>query len=144
KSQEDPIIDMPKWQACGGDVDLRTWPEYDVDLLIRKWGLLEQPCWAGVDSSWTTDLTAIVFTFPPIGDDGVWSLLPFFFMPQGRVPALQRICRVPYDSWIEQKFITATPGNAIDLRAVLDRIRWGREIFDLREVPYDRLNFRTE
>jgi phage terminase large subunit-like protein len=60
------------------------------------------------------------------------------------VQALQRICRVPYTRWIEQKFITATSGNAIDLRAVLDRIRWGRQMFDLKEVPFDRLNFRTE
>ena len=144
QAQEDPIIDMPKWQLCGGDVDLRRWPEYDVDLLIRNWGLLEQPCWAGVDASWTTDLTAIVFTFPPIGEDDAWTLLPFFFMAQERVQALQRICRVPFATWIKQGFIEATPGNAIDLRAVLKRIRWGREMFDLREVPYDRLNFRTE
>jgi phage terminase large subunit-like protein len=144
KAQEDPVIDMSKWQACGGGVDLRQWREYDFDLLINKWGLLEQRCWAGVDASWTTDLTAVVFTFSPIVDDGVWTLLPFFFMAQERVQALQRICRVPYSKWIDQKFITATPGNAIDLRSVLERIRWGRQMFDLQEVPYDRLNFRTE
>jgi phage terminase large subunit-like protein len=65
-------------------------------------------------------------------------------MAQDRVPALERICRVPYSAWIKQGFIMATQGNAIDLRAVLNRICWGREMFDLREVPYDRLNFRTE
>jgi phage terminase large subunit-like protein len=144
QAQEDPIIDMPKWQLCGGGVDLREWPEYDVDLLIRKWDLLEKPCWAGVDASWTTDLTAVVFTFPPWEDQNTWTFLPFFFMARDRVPALERICRVPYSPWIKQKFIDATPGSAIDLRPVLDRIRWGREMFDLREVPYDRLNFRTE
>jgi phage terminase large subunit-like protein len=144
KAQEDPIIDMPQWQACGGGVNLREWPDYDVDLLIRKWDLLEKPCWAGVDASWTTDLTAVVFIFAPNDEDGVWTLLPFFFMALERVQALQRICRVPYTRWIEQKFITATSGNAIDLRAVLDRIRWGRQMFDLKEVPFDRLNFRTE
>ena len=57
---------------------------------------------------------------------------------------MQRVCRVPYETWIRQGFIEATPGNAIDLRAVLERIRWGRRTFDLREVPYDRFNFRTE
>jgi phage terminase large subunit-like protein len=36
KTQEDPVIDMAKWQLCGGGVDLREWPEYDVDLLIRQ------------------------------------------------------------------------------------------------------------
>jgi phage terminase large subunit-like protein len=80
QAQEDPIIDMPKWQLRGGDVDLRTWPEYDVELLIRKWRLLERPCWAGVDASWTTDLTAIVFTFAPWEEQDTWTFLPFFFM----------------------------------------------------------------
>jgi len=144
KSQEDPIIDMAKWQLCGGGEDLRDWPEYDFELLIRKWNLLEKPCWAGVDASWTTDLTALVHIFPPFDDAGVWTLLPFFWMPQERIEPLERICRVPFSTWIRQGFITATPGEMVDQRAVLDRIRWGRQMFDLREVPYDRYNFRSE
>jgi phage terminase large subunit-like protein len=144
QAQEDPIIDMPKWKLCGGGVDLPEWAEYDVALLIRKWGLIEKPCWAGVDASWTTDLTAVVFTFAPWEGQDKWTFLPFFFMAQDRVPALERICRVPFSAWIKQGLIEATPGNSIDLRAVLKRIRWGKEMFDLKEVPYDRLNFRTE
>lgn len=144
KTQEDPVVDMPKWQACSGGVDLRTWPEYDYDLLVSKWGLLDQPCWAGVDASWTTDLTALVFLFPPFRNVSEWTLLPFFYMPKERVPELQRICRVPYASWIERWFITATPGNGIDMRSVVDRIKWGRQMFELREVDFDRVNFCTE
>jgi phage terminase large subunit-like protein len=144
KAAEDPIIDMAKWQQCGGGEDLREWPEYDFELLIRKWNLLEKPCWAGVDASWTTDLTAVVNIFPPFDDAGVWTLLPFFWMPQERVEPLERICRVPFSTWIRQGFITATPGEMVDQRAVLDRIRWARQMFDLREVPYDRYNFRSE
>jgi phage terminase large subunit-like protein len=89
-------------------------------------------------------LTAIVFTFAPWDEQDTWTFLPFFFMAQDRVPALERVCRVPFSAWIKQNFIEGTPGNSIDLRAVLKRIHWGREMFDLREVPYDRLNFRTE
>ncbi len=130
KSLEDPIIEMPKWQLCGGGVDVREWPTYDFDLLIRQWGLLDKPCWAGVDASWGTDLTAVVFVFPPFDACETWTFLPFFWLPRERVA--------------DQGFITATPGNAIDLRSVMDRIRWGREMFELREVPFDRFNFRTE
>jgi phage terminase large subunit-like protein len=144
KAQEDPIIDMAKWQCCGGGVDLRQWREYDVESLIGRWGLRERRCFAGVDASWTTDLTAAVFVFPPFDTDEIWTLLPFFWMPKERVSRLQRVCRVPYSTWIEQGFIAATPGNAIDLRAVVERILWGRDTFDLREVPFDRFNFRSE
>jgi phage terminase large subunit-like protein len=143
KAQEDPIIDMAQWQRCGGGPDLRDWPAYDPDRLIREWGLRHKPCCAGVDASWTTDLTAVVFVFPPTDGD-IWTLLPFFWMPKERVSQLERICRVPYADWIRRGFIEATPGNAIDLRAVKQRIHWGREMFELREMPFDRYNFRTQ
>jgi len=63
KAQEDPTSIMAKWQACGGDVDAAQWPEYDVDLLVTSWGLLKQPAGPAWTTSWTTDLTAIVFVF---------------------------------------------------------------------------------
>ena len=144
KAAEDPVFDMAKWQACGGGVDMREWPEYDVDLLINKWGLLDKPCWAGVDASWTTDLTAVVFVFPPFDGEETWTLLPFFWMPQERVAELERVCRVPYSTWIRQGFIETTAGNGIDMRAVKQRIHRGRELFELREMPFDRFNFRTQ
>jgi phage terminase large subunit-like protein len=142
--QQDPVIDMTKWQQCGGDIDLREWPTYDVELVIRKWNLIERSCWIGVDASWTTDFTAVVFSFPPSADCDAWTFLPFFWVPEKRVPELERICRLPFTDWIERGFVTATPGNAIDLRAVTDRIRWGREMFDVREMAFDRCNFRSE
>jgi phage terminase large subunit-like protein len=149
-AQEDPIIEMPKWLQCGGGEDLREWPTYDFELLLRKWNLIEKPCWAGVDASWTTDLTAVVFVFPPFDQDrhgpgsAAWTLLPFFWLPDGQIPKLERICRVPLSAWVRQKFVETTPGEIIDQRAVMDHIRWGRQMFDLQEVPYDRCNFRSE
>lgn len=142
-SQTDPIIDMAKWQACGGGEDLREWPYFDVELLIRKWGLLERRCYVGVDASWTTDMTAVVFGFPPERDNEPWKLLPFFWIPQEKVADFERICRVPIRSWIERGFVQQTPGNAYDLRVVRDRILWGREMFDIQELAYDRANFRN-
>ena len=117
---------------------------YDVDPPSSKWGLSDKPCWAGVDASWTIDLTAVVFVFPPFDGGEIWTLLPFFWMPKEKVPEPEHVCHVPYSTWIEQGFIQATPGNAIDQRAVMERIRWGREKFELREMPYDRCSFRSE
>lgn len=144
KSQEDPVIDMSKWMRCGGGIALDEWPGYDVDSLIQQWGLRDKQCWGGVDASWTTDLTALTFVFPPFAGTEVWTLLPFFWMPKERVVHLERVCRVPFSDWIRRGFIEATPGDAIDLRAVKKCIHWARGVFDLRGVPYDRYNFRTE
>ena len=40
--------------------------------------------------------------------------------------------------------LETTPGNSIDQREVMERIRLGNETFELREMPFDRFNFRTE
>lgn len=151
RATEDPIIDMSRWQRCDGGVDLREWPEYDFELLIRKWNLIEKPCYVGVDASTNIDLTAVVFIFPPFDEDkmgpgasGKWTFLPFFFMPAERVFETERRCRVPIRTWAEQKFIRATPGQRIDIREALDRIRWGRQMFELRELLYDPMSFRRE
>ena len=145
KTQEDPVIDIPKWQACGGGVDLRgSRVRYDEEALIDVWGLAGRRCWGGVDASWTTDLTALVFVFEPFEPDEVWSFLPCFWMPKANVAKIERICRVPLQTWVDQGFITATEGNMIDLNSVKAKIRWGSERFDLASVPYDRTNFRTQ
>jgi phage terminase large subunit-like protein len=142
-SLAEPIIETSKWLQCGGGIDLREWPAMDVDYLIKKWGLLERRCYVGVDASWTTDMTAIVFGFPPDKEDEPWKLLPFFWIPQEKVSDFERVCRVPIRSWVERGFVEQTPGNAYDLRVVREKIQWGRQMFDIQELAYDRANFRS-
>src|SRR3984893_4050829 len=140
--QDESVIDMPQWISCGGNQDLRTWPEYDVDLLIRTWGLIGRPCFAGVDASWTTDLTALVFVFPPLQASGPWILLPYFWMAEGRISERERKDKVPYSLWCRQKFIEPTPGRSIDLSVIKEKIRWAAEMFELRELCFDPWGFR--
>jgi len=139
--RDESVIDMPRWVACGGPDDLRTWPEYDVDLLIEKWGLENRVCFAGIDASWTTDLTSVVLVFPPEYDEP-WILLPFFWMADDRIVQLERKDKVPYALWRKQKFIEATPGGNIDLSIIRNKIRWAEERFDLREMCFDPWGFR--
>lgn len=158
RQTEDPIIEMSRWQQNGDplqaeldredktelSVDLRQWPEFDEELLIRRWGLREQPCYVGVDASWTTDMTAVVFVFPPTKENEIWTFLPYFWIPQEQIPKLERVTRMPLRSWVERGFLIATPGDGIDLGSVLAKIRWGNEMFGLSEVDIDRANFRTQ
>jgi phage terminase large subunit-like protein len=121
--QEDSVIDFAKWQQCGGGVDLRTWPTYDDELLIKDWGLVGEPCWAGVDASWTTDLTALALLFPP-GKSERWSVLLYYWMPAEKVSERERKDKVPYSEWVRRGFITSTPGNSVKLDAITDKIKW--------------------
>lgn len=143
-SVHENAVDMNRWRECDGGVDLRQWPDYDVDLLIRKWGLIDRPCYAGVDASWSIDLTGLALWFPPAAEDAPWSLLSFCWAPKDRLRELERVTkRGELSKWAEQGFVIATPGNSIDTRSVMDKIRWASEMFELRNVCYDKLNFRV-
>jgi phage terminase large subunit-like protein len=98
-----------------------------------------RPCYVGLDLSSTKDLTALVGTFPDDEGHG-FDVLPEFFVPQANI--LERVTRdrVPYDQWVRDGFLNATPGNVIDSEAVRRTLNaWALE-FDLREVAYDPWN----
>ena len=144
-AREERIIDMDRWRDQDRfGVDLREWPTYDVDLLIRKWSLLDRPCWIGVDLSATIDLTAATLVFPPFDDaeDDIWTWLCFAWMAEDQVPAREARDHVQYSEWVAKGFLRTTPGAEIDTRAVKEVVRWAGEMFDLREVCFDPYNAR--
>jgi phage terminase large subunit-like protein len=93
-------------------------------------------CWIGVDVSATTDLTAVVAAFR--GEKGVVSVLPHFFLPKDNLADRSDRDGVPYSDWVEQGFVTATPGNVIDYSTVTEHIRKLCASFDVREIAFDR------
>jgi phage terminase large subunit-like protein len=115
----DPFVDMEVWDRCAGDVE----PDENA------------PCYIGVDMSATTDLTAVVAAFP--NDDGSISVLPQFFLPGDLLRDRADRDGVPYPEWAEQGYLTATPGNVIDYRAVTDHILELCARFDVREIAFD-------
>lgn len=135
---ETPAIDMDVWLDGPGDVDLREWPEYDVEYLIHKWGLLNRECVAGVDIAWTTDLTSVQFLFLPTPEDPTWPVLGFNWIPRERIPHIERVTRGPLQKWVDQRFMETTPGVELDVEAVIEKIKWGAGLFNLREVAFDR------
>lgn len=141
---QENAIDIPQWiasnQASG--VDLREYPEYDVELVCAKWKLYDRPATIGVDASWSIDLTAVSVVFPPLSDD-IWRILLFYWMPASAIEKRQKVDQVPYDVWAKRGFIEACEGSAIDYDKIKARIRWACKEFDVREVGFDKWNFRA-
>jgi phage terminase large subunit-like protein len=128
---EQRAIDMVQWNACVGDWKAGD-PGQDHDLMKR---FIHRPCYAGLDLSYTTDLTALALVFP--AGEGVFDVLPFFWMAQDRVTERERRDRVPYSEWVRQGYIEAGEGNVIDYALVKKRLKWAQECFDVREVAFD-------
>lgn len=102
---------------------------------IDEKALAGRPCWIGVDMSTTTDLTAVVAAFPD--PDGGFQILPWFACPGDNLRQRGERDGVPYPAWADAGYITPTPGNVIDYRAVEAHIRDLCERFDVREIGFD-------
>lgn len=117
-----PFVEMAAWNACGGEVDLE-------DLEARQ-----VPCWLGVDLSKNEDLTVIVACWRDGDDLKMWA---WFFCPEDNLRARSERHGVDYVAWAADGFITPTPGNTVDLRAVEDKIREIAATHSVREVAFD-------
>lgn len=95
---------------------------------------------AGLDLSSTTDLTALVWVFPPEEEGGLWTVLPKFFVPDNRIPERVRRDRAPYDIWKREGALIATPGNVVDYAYVKRQIYEDAEIFRCDAIAIDRWN----
>lgn len=114
-------------------VEMAVYDRGDTPIDMGK--LRGLPCWLGIDMSTTTDLTAVIAAFQD--EDGGFIVLPQFFVPGDNLRARADRDGVPYPAWAEQGFITATPGNVIDYRAVEQHIRNLADLYDVREINFD-------
>lgn len=126
-------LPLDRWDACSDHINYGDPDQQDKYIS----GLLGRKCYAGLDLSSTTDISALVLVFPD-DDDEVYTILPYFWVPQENM--LERVKRdkVPYDLWVKQGLITATPGNVIDYGYILNEIEACAIRFDLKELAFDR------
>lgn len=95
------------------------------------------PCWIGVDLSSTSDLTAVVAAWRDPDHDEGYIVRPWFFMPEDNIFKRTDQSGFSYGRYVEEGYITATPGNVVDVRAVEAHIRDLCDRFDVREIAFD-------
>ena len=117
---------MDKWDECGGVVD--------------PYALEGRACYAGLDLSSTSDLTALVLVFPPTSEDEPYIALPFFWLPEETLSLRVRRDHVPYDQWAKRGFIRTTEGNVVHYGFIERFICELGERYDIREIAHDRWN----
>ena len=118
-------------------------PEHIYDLgnkTVDPERLRGRDCYAGLDLSSTSDITAFVLVFPPGPGEEDYIVLPYFWLPEDTLDLRCRRDHVMYDSWSVQGYINVTPGNVIDYRFVQDFIEKVCEKYHVKEIAYDRWN----
>ena len=121
---ESQWISMEHWKACGQAVN----PE----------GLRGRTCYAGLDLSSTGDIAGYCLVFPPEHEDDGYQALWRFFIPEEAMTKRSHNDRVPYDAWVRQGYVEATRGNVVDYDFILAQLYEDAEMYDLREVAFDR------
>lgn len=108
--------------------------DIDFDQLIGR------ECYAGLDLSSTSDITALVLVFPPRDAQEKYIVLPYFWLPEDTLELRCRRDHVLYDVWKRQGYIMTTPGNVVDygfLEAFIEEL--GKK-YHILEIAYDRWN----
>lgn len=116
-------IDLVKWQACGGAVDLDYLRNY--------------PCYGGLDLASTGDLTAFRL---------VWDIDGFIYthgwrwVPESAVRNRTERGTVPYQAWCESGALIKTSGNVTDYAEIEPVMLEACATYDVRSIGYDRWN----
>lgn len=123
--KDNGYMDMSKWAACGQDFDLS---------IIE--GL---ECTVGVDLSAKIDLTSVGFEFKK---DGKYIVLSHSFMPEDTLDRKRKTDKVPYDLWVQQGWITTTPGAVVDYNFIKSYIKQFEQQYNvkIREICADPWN----
>ncbi len=118
-------INVVKWKACGGAVDL-------------EW-LRQFPCWGGLDLASTRDLTSFRLVW---NVEGVLYTHGWRFVPSAAVAMRTERGLVPYQAWVRSGHLIEAGDEVTDYDAVQACIEEAARRFDLRKLGYDSWNAR--
>ncbi|MEG3334466.1 terminase large subunit [Streptococcus suis] len=107
---------------------------------IQYESLKGRSCYAGLDLSSTSDITAFVLVFPPRFEEENYIVLPYFWLPEDTLELRCRRDHVLYDTWERQGYIKTTEGNVVHYGFIEKFIEELSEIYHIKEIAYDRWN----
>uniref|UniRef100_A0A6H1ZJJ5 Putative terminase n=1 Tax=viral metagenome TaxID=1070528 RepID=A0A6H1ZJJ5_9ZZZZ len=93
-------------------------------------------CYAGLDLSSVTDLTAGSLVFP--GADGTYDILMRYWIPEDTMRDKEEKEGIPYRQWVKDGYLSATPGNVVDYAFIRSDLNGLRSRFRMEELAYDR------
>jgi len=124
--KENGYMAMDRWAKCGVSED-NPWP--DVTGLSAI---------SGLDLSAVLDLTSVSSEIDL--PDGRKAVMSHSFIPEDTLAVKTRSDNVPYALWVEQGWITATPGASVDYNYILQYMdnEYEKNKWFKGEVCYDR------
>lgn len=115
----------------------REWNDCNL-APIDETALEGRECFGALDLSAARDLTCFILVFPE--EDGRYTVLPRFFLPEFDIEGKSDTDRVPYNVWAKQPDarLTLLPGKVIDPALVAEHIADEATRFSIAAIAYDR------
>lgn len=117
---------------------------FDTEAWKRNSGMVDETslkgaeAYGGIDLGATSDLTALSWLFPKRG--GGFSSLTRFWLPEAALEALDGRTQRMASAWVDQGWLTITPGDVTDYSWIRRKILEDAEKFDVIQIGYDRWN----
>lgn len=116
-------INLVKWKACNGLVDLDWLKQY--------------PCYGGLDLASTRDLTSFRLLWDV---DGIYYTHAWRFVPEVAVKDRTTRGLVPYQAWVQSKHLIEAGEEVVDYDVVEECITDACEKFNVQMINYDQWN----
>lgn len=121
---DNPWIDGTIWLASEIPAD-RWAPPKDIEPV------------GAIDLGGTRDLTALGLVWPPADDTAPVFAKVECWTPRDTLHDRAKVDKVPYDVWVREGHVVATPGRAVDFKFVAFRLGQLQEEYGLRRVAFD-------
>jgi phage terminase large subunit-like protein len=148
-------ISIDEWDACSGllerddgsvetfaDWQARVFPDARPPADDEAAALVVHPpgsgAYAGLDLASVKDLTALVLLFRD--GEGTYRTLCRFWCPADGVAERSRADGVPYEDWVRDGYLVATPGNVTDYEFVRAELEALSQRFTIGQIAYDAWN----
>lgn len=118
------LIQMHKWDACTGDVQIPN----NADV------------YGGLDLASVEDMAALALAH--VDNDGDYHIKMHYWVPEEKVREMERRGERSYAMWHRDGLLTATPGSSIDYRSIRQHINEAAKQYTLCELAFDPWNAR--
>ena len=136
-------IDIDEWDACAGLTEEDGWQPGDVVTreIYDRWAarsfIRGHGCYGGLDLASVRDIVALCLLFKEEDRFRVWIR---FYCPEDGILERSRRDGVPYDEWVRDGWLIATPGNVTDYNFVEEDLLNAAGDYSIGEIGYDTWN----
>jgi phage terminase large subunit-like protein len=127
-------LSIEEWDACAGLLADEDYHEWEARVFAEA-----RAGYGGLDLASVRDLTALLFVVRD-EETGHYQAMCRFYCPEDGIRERSRRDAVPYDDWVRDGYLIATPGNVTDYDYVEADILSLAETHTIGEIGFDRWN----